>query len=118
MVGAGNSSNCHNCGQPGHYKANCLQLQQPKRAAGVWIEAKASSEEVQETSPEENFDMIDWDQPQGEGDEPKYEEYPMDIPWEWDGEEANIQEWDNEYDDETQTEYRENMILIGDEYHN
>jgi hypothetical protein len=29
-------------------------------------------------------------------------------------EEANIQEWDDEYDDETQTEYHTNMILIKD----
>jgi hypothetical protein len=42
----------------------------------------------------------------------------MDIPREWDGEEADVQEWDDEYDDKTQTEYHTNMILIGDEYHN
>jgi hypothetical protein len=61
--------------------------------------------------------VIDWDQPQGEGNKPKYEKYPMDIPQEWDGEEANIQEWDDKYNDEIQTEYCINMILISDEYH-
>jgi hypothetical protein len=93
-------------------------LQKPKWAAGVCIEAKASSEEVQGTSPEEDFDMIDQDQPQGEGDKPEYKEYPTDIPQEWDGEEANVQEWNDNYDNETQTEYHANMILIFDEYHN
>jgi hypothetical protein len=115
---AGNSSNCHNCGQPGHYKANCLQLQQPTWAAGVCIEAKASNEEVQEASPEEDSDMIDWDQPQGEGDEPEYKEHLTDIPREWDEEGADIQEWDEDYDTETQTEYCSGMILAFGEYHN
>jgi hypothetical protein len=92
-------------------------LQQPQQAAGVHIEAEASSEEVQGTSPDEDFDVIDRDQPQGEGEEPEYEEYATDIPREWDGEEADIQEWDDKYDNETQTEYRANMILVGDEYH-
>jgi hypothetical protein len=67
-------------------------LQQPKQAAGVRIEAEASSKEVQGTSPEEDFNVIDWDQPQGEGEEPEYKEYLMDIPREWDREEADVQE--------------------------
>jgi hypothetical protein len=68
--------------------ANCTQLQQPKQAAGIHVEAEASNEEVQDASPEEEFDVIDQDQPQGEDDKPEYEEYPMDIPQEWDEEDV------------------------------
>jgi hypothetical protein len=32
-------------------------------------------------------------------------------------EEVGIPEWDNNFDNNTRTEYRINMILIGDEYH-
>jgi hypothetical protein len=46
----------------------------------------------------------------------EYEEYPSDIPCEWENEEADAQEWDEAYDDETQTEYCINMILVGDEF--
>jgi hypothetical protein len=88
--------------------------------AGVHTEANAYSGgvEVQDTSPKEEFDMIDQDQPQGEGDEPKYKEYPMDIHHEWDIKEADAQEWDKAYDNETQTKYHVSMILIGNEYYN
>jgi hypothetical protein len=41
----------------------------------------------------------------------------MDIPCKWDSEEADAQEWDEAYDNETQTEYHVNMILITNEYH-
>jgi hypothetical protein len=85
---------------------------------GVHIEANASGREVEDTSPEEDFDMIDQDQPQGEGDKPEYEEYPMDIPCRWDNEDAEAQERDEAYDNGTQTKYCANMILIGDEYYN
>jgi hypothetical protein len=112
MVGAGNNTNCHNYGRLGHYKVNCPQLQQPKQATGVCIEAEASSKEVQGTSPEEDVNVIDWDQPQGESDDPKYEEYATDIPRQWDGEEANVQEWDDEYDEETQTEYHNQKCMF------
>jgi hypothetical protein len=61
--------------------------------------------------------VVDRDQPQGEGNDVEYEEYPSDIPHEWENEEADAQEWDEAYDNETQTEYRVNMILISDEYH-
>jgi hypothetical protein len=61
--------------------------------------------------------VVDHDQPQGEGNDLEYEEYPTDIPRDWENEEVDIQEWDEAYDNETQTEYRVNMILIGDEYH-
>jgi hypothetical protein len=61
--------------------------------------------------------VVDHDQPQGEGDKPKYEEYPTDIPCEWDHEEADTQEWDEAYDNKTQTKYHVNMILVGNEYH-
>jgi hypothetical protein len=54
---------------------------------------------------------------QGEGDKPNYKEYLMDIPHEWDIEEADVPEWDNDFDNDTQTEYQVNMILIGNEYH-
>jgi hypothetical protein len=36
----------------------------------------------------------------------------MDIPCEWDGDEADIQEWDDDYDNKTQTEYHINMIPL------
>jgi hypothetical protein len=36
--------------------------------------------------------MVDHNQPQGEGDEPEYEEYLTDIPCEWDSEKADAQE--------------------------
>jgi hypothetical protein len=107
----------HNSGWPGHFKANCPQAQLPRCAAGVRLEANASNGEVEETSPEEDFDVVDHDQPQGEGNDMEYKEYPSDIPCEWENEEADTQEWDEAYDDETQTEYRVNMILVTDEYH-
>jgi hypothetical protein len=83
----------------------------------VRVEAEASTAEVQESPPEEEYDVIDVDQPQGEG-EPEYEEYPTDMPREWDSEEDVVQQWDDDYDNETQTEYRASMILVDDEYEN
>jgi hypothetical protein len=72
---------------------------------------------VEESSPEEDFDVVDHDQPQGEGNDMEYEEYPLDIPREWENEEADAQEWDEAYDNKTQTEYCINMILVGDKYY-
>ena len=60
--------------------------------------------------------MVGQGQPQGEGGEPVYEEYPTDIPQEWDEEEADAPEWDEDFENDTQTEYRVDMILVGDEY--
>jgi hypothetical protein len=80
------------------------------------LEAEASGKEAPEDSLEEEAKVADRDQPQGEGGEPAYEEYPTDIPHKWDAEEADIPEWDEEFDHDTQTEYRANMILVGDEY--
>jgi hypothetical protein len=57
-------------------------LQQPRWAAGICIEANASSDKAQEASPEKDVDMVNHNQPQGEGDEPDYEEYLLDIPHE------------------------------------
>jgi hypothetical protein len=61
--------------------------------------------------------VVDHNQPQGEGKDMEYEECPMDIPCEWENEEADAQEWDEVYDNKTQIEYCVNMILVGDEYH-
>jgi hypothetical protein len=108
---------CHNCRWPGHFKANYPQAQLPRQVAGVQLEVNTSNGEVEDASPKEDFDVVDHDQPQGEGNDGEYEEYLMDIPREWENEEADTQEWDKVYDNETQTEYCVNMILIGDEYH-
>jgi hypothetical protein len=61
--------------------------------------------------------MVNYDQSQGERNKPDYQEYLMDIPCEWDTEEVDFPEWDNEFDNDTQTEYQVNIILIGNEYH-
>jgi hypothetical protein len=93
------------------------QVQLPRQAAGVHIEANTSSEEVEDTSLKEEFDVVDHDQPQGEGDEPKYEEYPMEILCKWNSEEMDAQEWEEAYDNETQTKYCVNMILVSNKYY-
>jgi hypothetical protein len=72
---------------------------------GIHAEAKASGDEAQGVLPEENAEVVDWDRPQGEGKEPKYQEYPSDIPHEWDMEEVGIPEWDDDFDNDTWTEY-------------
>jgi hypothetical protein len=113
-VGAGNSAICHNCEQSGHFKVNCLKTQLQRWTAGVCAEAKDPSDKAQGASPEEDVKVVD---PQGERNEPDYQEYPTDIPCEWDTEEVDIPEWDDEFDNDTQTECQVNMILIGNEYH-
>jgi hypothetical protein len=65
----------------------------------------ASGDKTQGVLPEEEVKVVDRDQPQGEGEEPRYQEYPSDIPHKWDTEEAGIPEWDNDFDNDTQTEY-------------
>jgi hypothetical protein len=92
-------------------------MQPQRQAAGVWAEAKASVEKGQGASPEEVVEVVDRDQPQGEGDEPRYQEYPSDIPHGWDTEEADVPAWDDNFNNDTHTEYRVNMILVGNEYH-
>jgi hypothetical protein len=42
----------------------------------------------------------------------------MDIPHEWESEDAEAQKWDEGYNNKTQTEYCANMILVSNEYHN
>jgi hypothetical protein len=78
----------------------------------VCIEANTSSGEVQDTSPKEDFDMIDQDQPQGEGGEPEYEEYLMDIPHELDSKDADAQQWDEAYNNKTQTKYYNRKCML------
>jgi hypothetical protein len=43
------------------------------------LEASTSNGEVEDASPKEDFNVVDHDQPQGEGNDGEYEEYPMDI---------------------------------------
>jgi hypothetical protein len=71
--------------------AGTLQGQLPTWVAGVQLEANTSNGEVEDASPKEDFDVVNHDQPQGEGNEA--------------------------YDNKTQTKYHVNMILVGDEYH-
>jgi hypothetical protein len=77
----------------------------------------ASGDKTQGVLPEEEAKVVNWDRPQGEGEEPRYQEYLSDIPHEWDTEEAGIPEWDDDFDNDTRMEYRTNMILISNEYH-
>jgi hypothetical protein len=92
-----------------------MQLQ--RWAVGVHAEAKAFGNKAQGVFPEEEVEVVDQDQPQGEEKEPRYQEYLSDIPQEWDTEETDVPEWDNDFDNDTRTEYQVNMILIGKEYH-
>jgi hypothetical protein len=113
----GNSAICYSYGHLGHFKANCPRTQLQRRAAGVRAEATASGDKTQGALPEEEAKVVDRDWPQGEGEEPRYQEYPSDIPHEWDTEEASVLEWDDDFDNDTWTEYRINMILIGNKYY-
>jgi hypothetical protein len=79
---------------------------------GVCKEANTSGGEVQDTSPEEDFDMIDQDQPQREGGELEYKEYLTDIPDKLDSEDTDAQEWDEAHDNKTQTKYHNRKCMF------
>jgi hypothetical protein len=79
---------------------------------GVHAEAKVSGDKAQGVSPEEEVEVVNWDQPQGEGEEPRYQEYPSDIPHEWDMEEAGIPEWDDDFDNDTRMEYHKRRCVF------
>ena len=102
------TSGCHHCGRPGHFKANCPQLQHQRRVAVARVDEEPEEGEHDAPPDEEALDQPLQDE---ESADPSYEEYPTDMPVEWHSED-NSPDWGEGEEHDTQHEYRANMMLV------